>query len=294
MKPSPFSLHLPESLSEALDLLASRDNARVIAGGQSLMPMLNLRLAFPDDVIDLNGIAELAGLREDGDDIVIGAMTRQRDIEFSPLVAERLPLLKEAILNVGHRQTRNRGTLGGSVCHLDPSAEQPTVAIAMDARLSLRSVRGERMVSMREFAVDLMTSCLEPDEILAAVRFTPWPARAGHAFIEYGRRHGDFAIVSAAALVLLDAKGAVERCSLTLGGVASVPFRVEAAERLLHGNVPTEAVVRAVCAQAARCEAVGDPTYPAWYRQRLAQRLLERALFKALERAAVLSQEHSS
>lgn len=289
MKPSPFSLHLPESLPEALELLASRDNARVIAGGQSLMPMLNLRLAFPDDVIDLNGIAELAGLREDGGDVVIGAMTRQRDIEFSSLVAERLPLLKEAILNVGHRQTRNRGTLGGSVCHLDPSAEQPTIAIAMDARLSLRSVRGERTVSMREFAVDLMTSCLEPDELLVAVRFTPWPARAGHAFVEYGRRHGDFAIVSAAVLVLLDANGAVERCSLTLGGVASVPFRVEAAERVLQGRLPTGAVVREACAQAAQCEAVSDPAYPAWYRQRLAQRLLERALAKALERAAVLS-----
>ncbi|MDX3907479.1 MAG: xanthine dehydrogenase family protein subunit M [Pigmentiphaga sp.] len=289
MKPSPFSLHLPESLAEALDLLASSDNARVIAGGQSLMPMLNLRLAAPDDVIDLNGISELAGLREEGNDIVIGAMTRQRDIEFSPMVAERLPLLKEAILNVGHRQTRNRGTVGGSLCHLDPSAEQPAVAVAMDVRLSLRSVRGERTVSMRDFAVDLMTSCLEPDEVLAAVRFTPWPARAGHAFVEYGRRHGDFAIVSAAALVLLDAGGAVERCSLTLGGVASVPFRVEAAERVLQGSRPTEAVVREACSQAAKCEAISDPAYPAWYRQRLAQRLLERTVAKALERAAVQS-----
>jgi aerobic carbon-monoxide dehydrogenase medium subunit len=285
MKPAPFSLHLPGTLQEALQLLATGNNARVIAGGQSLMPMLNFRVAAPDDLIDLNGIGELSGIREEGGDIVMGAMTRQRDIEFSKLVAQKLPLLHEAILHVGHRQTRNRGTIGGSICHLDPSAEQPTIAVAMDAQLTVQRAGGQRVVPMSEFALDVLTTCLEPDEMLTSVRFTPWPAHSGYGFVEYGRRHGDFAIVSAAVLVELERDGRVRRCSLTLGGVGSVPFRVTPAERLLQGRVPDAATVRQACAEASKFEALNDPAYPAWYRQRLASKLLERAFDSALQRA---------
>jgi aerobic carbon-monoxide dehydrogenase medium subunit len=289
MKPAPFSLHLPGTLQEALHLLATGSNARVIAGGQSLMPMLNLRVASADDLIDLNGIAELSGIRAERGDIVIGAMTRQRDIEFSPLVAEKLPLLREAILHVGHRQTRNRGTIGGSLCHLDPSAEQPTIAVAMDAQLTIQSAGGTRVVPMRDFAVDVLTTCLAPDEMLTSVRFTPWPAHSGYGFVEYGRRHGDFAIVSAAVLLELDGDGAVRRSSLTLGGVGAVPFRVSAAEQLLEGRQPDAETVKRACAEASTFEAMNDPDYPAWYRQRLASSLLERAFHGALDRARQLS-----
>ena len=181
--------------------------------------MLNMRFAFPDCLIDINRVAELAYLRESDGGIEIGAMTRQRDVEFSPLVARRLPLWREAILPVGHRQTRNRGTVGGSLCQLDPSAELPTVALAMDAELTAASVRGERRLRMADFFAGYMTPALEADEILTSIRVQPWPAGHGHAFrIRPPLR--DFAIVSVAALVALDASGRLARVSLTLGGVA--------------------------------------------------------------------------
>lgn len=285
MKPAPFTLHLPDTLPDALALIQACDNARVIAGGQSLMPMLNLRVVHPDHVIDLNRIAELTGIRMDGDDVVIGAMTRQREIEFSPVVADKLPLLRAAILHVGHRQTRNRGTIGGSLCHLDPSAEQPTVAIAMDAELTLQRAGSQRVVKMHDFAVDLMSTCLAPDEMLTAIRFKPWSAQAGHGFVEFGRRHGDFAIVSAAALVELDGDDSVRRASLTLGGVGPVPFRLRAAEAMLQGRRIDQATLKDACAEASKCDAMSDPAYPAWYRQRMAARLMERALAAALGNA---------
>lgn len=285
MKPAPFHLHLPHTLEEALAVLASSGNARAIAGGQSLMPMLNLRVVGVDDLVDLNGIAELSGICQDGEDIVIGAMTRQRELEHSPLVSHKLPLLREAVAYIGHCQTRSRGTMGGSLCHLDPSAELPTVATAMDAELTVSRQGAERKVAMRDFGLGLLTTCLGPDELLTSVRFKPWPAHCGHGFVEYGRRHGDFAIVSAAALVELTPDGTVYRCSLTLGGVAHVPCRVPEAEHILQGSRPEPAVIRRACAEAGRIDALTDPAYPQWYRQRLAVRLLERALNRALERA---------
>lgn len=285
MKPAPFSLHLPQTLDEALAVLATSPSARAMAGGQSLMPMLNLRLAGVDDLVDLNGIAELCGIREEGEHIAMGAMCRQREIERSALVARRLPLLREAVQHVGHLQTRNRGTLGGSLCHLDPSAELPTVAVAMDAEVTVQRQGAQRVVPMRDFGLGLLTTCLEPEELLTAVRFKPWPAHSGHGFVEFGRRHGDFAIVSAAVLVELAGDGSVLRCSLTLGGVGPVPFRVRDAEDLLQGRQPDAATVRAACALASGHAALIDPAYPEWYRQRLAARLLERALSSALSRA---------
>lgn len=190
MKAPAFRYLAPDTLAEALRLLAREQNARVLAGGQSLVAMLNMRFAFPDCLIDINRVAELAYLRESDGGIEIGAMTRQRDVEFSPLVARRLPLWREAILPVGHRQTRNRGTVGGSLCQLDPSAELPTVALAMDAELTAASVRGERRLRMADFFAGYMTPALEADEILTSIRVQPWPAGHGHAFLEFARRCG--------------------------------------------------------------------------------------------------------
>lgn len=289
MKPAPFSLHMPQTLEQALQVLASSGNARAIAGGQSLMPMLNLRLLGVDDLVDLNGVAELTGIRQEGQDIVIGAMTRQREIERSALVAQKLPLMREAVQQVGHCQTRSRGTMGGSLCHLDPSAELPTVAVAMDAELTVQRHGASRTVAMADFGLGLLTTCLQPDELLTAIRFRPWPEGSGHGFVEYGRRHGDFAIVSAAALVNLAPDGVVRRCTLTLGGVGPVPFRVTAAEQLLQGMRPDQQSVRRACAQASKCPALHDPSYPEWYRQRLAATMLERALNLALGRAQSFS-----
>jgi carbon-monoxide dehydrogenase medium subunit len=284
LKPSSFVLHIPTTMPQALDLLAGTDNARVIAGGQSLMPMLNMRLAAPDNLIDLNRIPELAFIRDEGDEIAIGAMTRQRDVEHSPLIAARVPLMKEAILHVGHRQTRNRGTVGGSLCHLDPSAEMPTVMVAMDATLHVDSARGRRVLPMREFAEGLMTTALLPDEMLTQIRVRPWASTHGAHFVEFARRHGDFAVVSAAALVELDRNRRVARASLALGGVAATPFRVAAAERALIGQSDDAAFARAA-ALARDSDALDDPAFPAWYRQRLSATLLAKAIRGAYARA---------
>jgi len=285
MKPPAFRYHAPRTLEEAVRLANELPNPRLLAGGQSLLPMLNFRLLAPDHVIDLNRVAGLAGIEETATGIVFGAMTRQRDIEFSPIVKRRLPLLSEAIQWVGHRQTRNRGTIGGSLCHLDPSAEQPTVAIAMDATVSIAGPGATRELPMREFALDLMTSALADGEILASVRIAPWANSHGWAFIEFARRHGDYAIVSVAVLLELDDQQRVTRASITLGGVASTPVRVQQAEAALLGSRVEAGDIEAAAACCALVEALGDPQVPAWYRQRLARTLGARAIPIALARA---------
>lgn len=284
MKPPLFHYHAPHTLREALAIVGEYENTRLLAGGQSLMPMLNMRLLFPDHLVDINRIPELAGIREDRGGVVIGAMTRQRDIEFSPLVRERLPLLAEAITLVGHRQTRNRGTIGGSLCHLDPSAEQPTVAMAMDATLTVAGQRGVREIAMRDFALGLMTTALDDKEILTSIRIEPWPPGHGWAFVEYARRHGDFAIASVAVLLELDVAAKVTRVSLTLGGVCDVPVRLPEAEKQLLGSALTPADVAKVAAQCAEIDALDDPQVPRWYRRRVAATLVSRAIAMAAER----------
>lgn len=285
MKPAPFIYHRPSSLDEALSLLAAHGNARPLAGGQSLMPMMNFRLLAPDHLIDLNRIPQLATIRAQDNAIAFGAMVRQRDVEFSALVAERIPLLAEAVREVGHRQTRNRGTFGGSLCHLDPSAELPTVAMAMDAELVVRSVRGERIVPMAQFAAGYLTTSLAPDELLCEIRFAPWPAGHGCAFIEFSRRKGDFAIVSVAALIALDGAGKVARAAVALGGVQAAPLRLSEIEASLVGAPLTGEAIKQGAAGCAGLTALSDPSVPSWYRQHLATVLVERALAMALERA---------
>ena len=284
MKPAPFVLHAPRTIAEVVALLGSVTNAQLLAGGQSLMPMLNMRLVAPDNLIDLNRIDELSYIREEQGEIVMGAMTRQRDIEYSALVAKRLPLMTEAMLNVGHRQTRNRGTLGGSLCHLDPSAEMPAIMMAYDATMVTQSARAGRSLPMSAFARGLMTTALEAGEMLTQIRIRPWGMGHGWCFVEFARRHGDFAVVSAAALIELDSDRRVARAALTLGGVGPTPFRVASAEAVLVG-ASGEAQFREASALAADCEALDDPAFPAWYRQRIATKLLARAIAGAFARA---------
>jgi carbon-monoxide dehydrogenase medium subunit len=279
LKPAPFVYHAPASLADALDLMSSCANARALAGGQSLMPMLNFRVAAPDHLVDLNRISSLAYIKEEDGVIAIGTMTRQRDIETSELVAKRLPLLAEAIRQVGHRQTRNRGTLGGSLAHLDPAAELPSIATAFDAEIQVRSKTGTRSLRMAQFAKGMLTTTLASDELITEVRFRPWPEGHGHAFVEFARRHGDFAIASAAALVLVT-NGRVERVSLTLGGVAATPIRVSKAEK----SFTSANNIEEAASYCAEVEALEDPVYPAWYRRKLAVTLARRALERAMAR----------
>ena len=286
MKPPRFEYHDPRTMADALALMGSLENARVLAGGQSLMPMLNMRLAAPDHLVDLNGIAELSYIREQGDSLEIGAMTRQRDLEFDERVRARCPLLHEAILHVGHRQTRNRGTLGGSLCHLDPTAELVAVAAALDAVVTVKSKAGARDIAFARFPAGLMTPALRQGEFVSGVRFPLWRKGHGHAFVEFARRHGDFAIVSAAALLDEDSAGKITRASLTLGGVAPAPVRVREVERTLTGARASASLFREAGEACRKVEVMEDVHVSAAYRRQLAAVLARRALEKAHERIA--------
>jgi carbon-monoxide dehydrogenase medium subunit len=286
LKPAPFTYHDPRSLAEATGLLASLENARVLAGGQSLMPMMNFRYAMPDHLIDLNKIGELAHLRCEGETLRIGAMTRQRDVEFSAEVGSRCPILHEALAHVGHRQTRNRGTIGGSLCHLDPSAELVNLTALLDGTLHAASHRGKRDIPMAEFAAGYMQTNLGHDELLVGLTL-PLPARRdGFAFVEFARRHGDFALVACSALVGLDRDGAVAHARVALSGLGPVPVRPAHIERALKGEQPTASSFKAAAAEAAKLEATADAYVTAAYRQHLARVLTYRALEQAAARAA--------
>jgi aerobic carbon-monoxide dehydrogenase medium subunit len=284
MKPPPFSYHDPRTVDEAVGLLSRLENAKLLAGGQSLMPMLNFRYVLPDHIIDLNKIPALSYLRETDGMLELGGMTRQRDIEFSDVVKTRFPILHEAILNVGHRQTRNRGTIGGSLCHLDPSAELVTMAAAHDAVVTVSGPGGTREIAFADFPVAFMTPALEPNEILTAVKFPRWPAGHLYGFVEFARRHGDFAIASAAALLELDASGRIKRTSLTLGGVAVAPVRMREVERKLAGETPSEDLFRELCEECRKVDAIDDVHAPASYRQHLGAVMARRALVAAMTR----------
>jgi aerobic carbon-monoxide dehydrogenase medium subunit len=286
MKPPPFSYHDPRTIADAVGLLGRLENAKLLAGGQSLMPMLNMRFVLPDHVIDLNRVDGLSYIREHNGALEIGAMTRQRDLEFSDIVRQRCPLMHEAIQQVGHRQTRNRGTLGGSLCHLDPSAELVSVAAAVDAKVKVAGRNGERTIDFAEFPVGYMTPALEPDELLIGASFPSWPSGHGYAFVEFSRRHGDFAIVSAAALIEEDKAGKVTRASVTLGGMGPAPVRASEVETAIVGHVPEEKFLRDVCESLRKLDAIEDVHAPSSYRQQLATVLSRRALLKAHERIA--------
>lgn len=283
MKPPPFAYHDPQTVAEVIGLLGRLDNARLLAGGQSLMPMLNMRLVFPAHLIDLNRVDGLSYIRETGDALEIGAMTRQRDIELDERVRRRCPLMHEAILQVGHRQTRNRGTLGGSLCHLDPSAELVSVAAALDATVVVQGATGAREIPFAKFPAGLMTSALREGELLTSVRFPLWRKGHGHAFVEFARRHGDFAIVSAAALLEEDGRGRITRASLTLGGVAPAPVRMHEVEKALAGSIASTQLFQEVAEACRKLDVIEDVHAPAAYRKQLAAVLSRRALQKAHE-----------
>jgi aerobic carbon-monoxide dehydrogenase medium subunit len=286
MKPPPFSYHDPRTVADAVGLLTSLDNAKLLAGGQSLMPMLNMRYVLPDHVIDLNRVEGLSYITPRDGVLEIGAMTRQRDIEFSDVVGERCPLMAEAIRQVGHRQTRNRGTLGGSLCHLDPAAELVSVAATLDAKVTVAGKSGTREIDFASFPIAYMTPAIEPDELLTAATFPCWPRGHGFAFVEFARRHGDFAIVSAAVLIEEDNNGKVSRASVTLGGMGPAPVRAAEVERALIGETIEEKRLRDICEALRKLDAIEDIHAPASYRQQLATVLPRRALIKAHERIA--------
>jgi carbon-monoxide dehydrogenase medium subunit len=292
VKPSPFRYADPTTVDEALDLLARHGaDAKVLAGGQSLMPLLNFRLARPAHVIDVNRLDALAAIAPAADGgLRLGALARQRALERSALVRDRCPLLARALAFVGHLQIRARGTLGGSLAHADPAAELPATMIALEARLTLRRAGGERTVAAEDFFIGLLTTALGHDELLTEIALPPWPARTGSGVREVAKRHGDFALGGVAATLTLDAQGRVARARLVGFGVGPVPMRLADAERSLVDGAPTPtAFAEAGRLASAAVDPADDIHASAAYRTRLAGVLTTRALADALaaaERAA--------
>jgi CO/xanthine dehydrogenase FAD-binding subunit len=285
MKPASFDYHAPTSLTEALQLLARHgDTAKPLAGGQSLVPMMNFRLARPLHLVDLNGVHELNYLRLEGGQLRIGAMTRQRALERSAIVADGWPLLQEATRQIGHVQIRNRGTVGGSLAHAYPSAELPVVMTALEASFLLRSEQGERVVPAKDFFVDAMTTVLQPGELLVEIRVPQALPRTGSAFEEISRRHGDFALAGVAAIVTLRVDGAIDKASLVFAGIK--PMTWSRAATLLGQRPDAACFQQAAHATAAELDCESDIHATAEYRRQASQALARRALEKAAARAA--------
>jgi CO/xanthine dehydrogenase FAD-binding subunit len=288
MKPAPFDYEAPDSLPAALDLLAREGGeAKLLAGGQSLIPMLNFRLAQPALLVDLNRLSELAYVRRsDAGGLSLGALTRQRRLERDPLVAELAPLLHEALPFVAHPQIRNRGTLGGSLAHADPAAELPAVAVALDARLRLARAGAERWVAAGDFFAGLFTTALSPEEILVEVELSPPPPKTGWAFLEVARRHGDFAQVGVAARVSLAEDGRCREAGLTYLAVGPAPVAARQAASSLAGSDLTPAAFTAAAELVqGEIEPVDDVHASAAFKRHLARVLTVRALTRAAARA---------
>jgi aerobic carbon-monoxide dehydrogenase medium subunit len=288
MKPSEFEYHAPTSLEEAVALLARLPDAKVLAGGQSLMPMMNFRYLMTSHLIDLNGIPALSGIEVRDGRLRIGSMTRQRDIELAAPVIRHAPIIREAYGLVSHKQIRNRGTYGGSLCQLDPSSEQPCFTSVLDGVLSIARLDGDRVrmreLPMADWAKTYMTPALEEGELLAGVSLEIWPPGHGYAFEEFARRHGDYAIVGVAALCTADAAGRLDRVALAVCGVAAGPVRLRAAEAALRGLAADEDAGRLAGDAARQLEVMSDAHVGTDYRQHLAGVLTERALRTAFSR----------
>jgi carbon-monoxide dehydrogenase medium subunit len=286
MKPPPFDYHAPETVDECLALLAEHgDEAKILAGGQSLVPLLALRLARPEHLVDVNRVRGLAGVERENGSLVVGATTRHATLENDPQIAAAVPLLARVAPYIGHVPIRNRGTLGGSLAHADPAGELPAVARVLDAEIEVAGPTGIRRIPAAEFFEGVFTTSLEPDELVTAVRFPVWGAGSGYAVEEVARRHGDFAIVGVLAAVQVRA-GRLARVAIGLTGMGSVPERAGEVEKALTGAAVddldlTGAGVRAVAGLEPSADVHAGPAY----RRTVAATLVTRALTHAIEEA---------
>ena len=282
MKPPPFDYALAQSVEEAVALLARHgDDAKVIAGGQSLMPLLAFRMAAPKLLIDIGPIAALRNITIDGRGVTLGALVRWRDIERHAGLAEAHPLLAEAVTHIAHYQIRNRGTVGGSLAHADPAAELPGVAVACEAEIEVAGPKVRRNLAAKDFFVDSLTTALGSDELVVSVRFPAWKRDRRWAFEEFARRRGDFALAGV-ALFYDVAQGKAVDPHIAAIGVAATPVRLGAAEKALAGRaVDAGAIANVVAAAAANIDPPGDIHAPGDYRRALLGVLLERALARS-------------
>ncbi|MGD2143050.1 MAG: xanthine dehydrogenase family protein subunit M [Anaerolineae bacterium] len=291
MKPAPFEYYAPTTVDEALAHLAEHGyDAKVLAGGQSLIPMMNFRLAQPAVLVDLNNISELFYIRPHANGnggLLLGAMTRQRQVERDPLVAERAPLVHEVMPQIAYPQIRSRGTFGGSLAHADPSAELVAVSIALNGRFRLRSQADERLVPADEFFVGLFTTVLEPDELLVEVALPPMPPRTGWSFRQTTRRHHDFCIAGVAVVMTLDERYQCEQARLVFLSAGDGPVDARQAAELLVGQTPSPEAIRAAAEMAASADIDpgSDIHASAEYRRHLSRVLAQRTLTEAFDRA---------
>ncbi len=289
MKPAVFDYHVPSTAAEAVGLLAELgEDSKVLSGGQSLIPMLSLRLAVLDHLVDISRIPELQGITRRDGAVWVGATTTEAAIEQSALIAEAVPLLARATPFIGHFQIRNRGTLGGSIAHADSAAEYPAVVLALDATLHVLGPDGARTVAAADFFEGVWTTSLQPDELLTGIEFPVWSGRCGFAVAEFARRHGDFAVAGTALGLSLDDAGVITRCAIGLFGLGSTPERARAAEASVLGRTAAEVDVEALAALAvAELDAIpADLHGSADYRRRVGARMVARAWVEAVTEAS--------
>ena len=287
MIPGSFDYFAPRSLEEAFDLLVEHGaDAKLLAGGHSLLPLMKLRLAAPRVVVDLGRIGDLSYIRDDGEEIALGTLVTHAEVEHSELLRRRAPMLAETAAEIGDVQVRNRGTLGGSLAHADPAADYPAAVLALKAEFTLASRSGTRTVKAKDFFVDLLTTALGPDEILTEVRFKADRARAGSAYRKLHQPASGFAVVGVAACVRLDAKGKCDTAAVGITGVAAKPYRAMQVERALKGKAPSDKVIAEAASKAATgADALSDLHASARYRKAMAEVFARKALTEAFARA---------
>jgi carbon-monoxide dehydrogenase medium subunit len=287
MKPPRFEYFVPRTLDQALSLLAEHgDHAKVLAGGQSLIPMLNFRLAQPAVVIDINRLGDLDHVHAHDGGIAVGALARQHAVERSPTIRTRLPLVAEACRHIGHLPIRHRGTIGGNLAHGDPASELPAVMVALEAQLSATSRRGVRTLPADQFFTGPLSTALQPDELLTEIRIPALPNRTGAAFVEMARRAGDYALVGVAALLTLDDSGRCQRARVALCGVGPTPIRAREAEQALVGQAPAGPPLDGAADRAAAStRPASDLHGSAEFRRKLARYFTRQAIALAAQRA---------
>jgi carbon-monoxide dehydrogenase medium subunit len=288
MKPAPFEYHAPDSIEEALFLLHNYGGeAKILAGGQSLVPAMNFRVVQPSALIDLNRIPEFGYIHEENESLRIGAMTRERHLELDASIAKRTPLLREAAPHIAHPQIRNRGTIGGSLVNADPAAELPVLMLALQARLQARNVAGKRWIEAKDFFVGMFTTTLEPDEILVEIEIPFMAVRTGWSFLEVAPRAGDYALMGVAVLVTLDETGKCEHAKLVYLNAGDGPVEAKEAAQVLVGQVPNEELVdaAAMLASGQEINPFGNIHASAEYQRHLANVLARKALKIAMTRA---------
>jgi len=288
MKPAPFEYHVPDSIERALDLMNQHgDEAKILAGGQSLVPAMNFRIAQPRMLIDLNRVSELGFVREEGTTLHIGAMTRERQLEFDSSIERHTPLLHEAAPNIAHPQIRNRGTIGGSIVNADPAAELPVLMLALNARLKARKVSGERWIDAKEFFMGMFTTALEPDEILVEIELPFISAQTGWSFMEVAPRTGDYALMGVAAQVTLDKDGKCEKARLVYLNAGDGPVDAKDTAQSLVGENLDDKLIEAAAVMASEKEITpyGNIHASPEFQSHLANVLTQKALKQAIQRA---------